>query len=227
MTIQDLKTAICNVCHQMWLQGWVAANDGNVSCLAENGAVLCTPSGVSKRDMTPEMILTVDKDGHLIEGQKRPSTELSMHLRCYRERRDVRAVVHAHPPYATAFAVANRPLDDYAMIETICVLGAVPVAPYAMPGTDAVADAISPFLPKHDAILLRAHGALTVGCDIQTAAFRMETLEHFAKISFLAHQLGGAAELPRSDIDALIKRRDFYRISGAHPGYVKFNSGDT
>jgi L-fuculose-phosphate aldolase len=224
-TKQELmKNALCDVCHRMWALGWVAANDGNVSVMLENNLILCTPSGISKGDMTPDRVLTVNRDGKVIEGTGRPSTELAMHLRCYAEREDVRAVVHAHPPYSTAFAVANRALDSYAMIETICSLGAVPVAPYATPGTDEVPDSIAPFLAKHDAILLRAHGALTVGTDLKTAYYRMETLEHFAKISLFAHQLGGAVDISRERIDILLERREsFYHFTGKHPGYVKFH----
>ena len=145
-----------------------------------------------------------------------------MHLRCYTERPDVRAVVHAHPPMSTTFAVADKPLDDYAMIESICVLGSVPVAPYAMPGTDEVPESIAPYLKNHDAILLRAHGSLTVGCNLRTAYYRMETLEHIAKITLYSKLLGGAKDLPRDDIDRLIERRtSFYRMTGAHPGYEK------
>lgn len=220
-----MKDYLCEICHRMWELGWVAANDGNVSVMLDNGLILCTPSGVSKGDMCPDMVITVDRTGKVIEGSGKPSTELAMHLRCYDERPDVKAVVHAHPPYSTAYAVANKALDDYAMIETICVLGAVPVAPYATPGTQEVPDSIAPYLPKHDAILLRAHGAITVGVDLRTAYYRMETLEHFAKISLFAHQLGGAVDIRREHIDTLLERREsVYHHTGKHPGYVKFNA---
>ena len=222
--VDDIKNNLCDICHCMWQLGWVAANDGNVSVLLDDGRIICTPSGVSKREMTPEMLIIVDLDGHLIEGRRKPSTELPMHLRCYRERGDVRAVVHAHPPMSTSFAVANKPLDDYAMIETICVLGAVPVARYAVPGSDDVPESIAPWIRNHDAVLLRAHGALTVGCDLRTAYYRMETLEHFARISLYSRLLGGAVDLPREEIDVLLERREsFYHHSGKHPGYEKFN----
>ncbi len=221
--MQDLKEQLCDVCHSMWQQGWVAANDGNVSVRLDADRILCTPSGVSKRDITPDMLIIVDNAGQRLEGTLKVSTELPMHLRCYAERADVNAVVHAHPPMSTAFAVADKPLDSYAMIETICSLGAVPVADYAVPGTDEVPNAIAPWLAKHDAILLRAHGALTVGIDLKTAYYRMETLEHFAKISLYAHLLGGAKELDQNQIDTLIDRRNnFYHFTGRHPGYEKF-----
>ena len=222
MSEQELKEQMCDVCHSMWQQGWVAANDGNVSALLDDGRVLCTPSGVSKREIKEDMLLIVDREGQVLEGSGKVSTELPMHLRCYAERPDVRAVVHAHPPMSTTFAVADKPLDDYAMIESICVLGSVPVAPYSTPGTDEVAESIAPYLKDHDAILLRAHGSLTVGCNLRTAYYRMETLEHIAKITLFSKLLGGAKDLPRDEIDRLIERRtSFYKMTGAHPGYKK------
>lgn len=222
MNDNEMKEQLCDICHCMWQQGWVAANDGNVSALLEDGRILCTPSGVSKREITPDMIICVNREGNVLEGSRKVSTELPMHLRCYAERDDVRAVVHAHPPMSTTFAVADKPLDDYAMIESICILGSVPVAPYAVPGTDEVADTIAPLIKNHDALLLRAHGAITVGVDLRTAYYRMETLEHIAKITLLSKLLGGAKDLPMPQIQQLIDRRtSFYHISGAHPGYEK------
>lgn len=215
---------LCEVCHLMWSQGWVAANDGNVSVRRDDGTIVCTPSGVSKREIEPDMLVVIDSAGRIVEGDRRPSTEMAMHLRCYADREDVRAVVHAHPPYATAFAAADRALDGYGLIETVLTVGAVPVVPFAMPGTDDVAEAIAPYLPHHDALLLRAHGALTIGGDLRTAYYRMESLEQFAKISLAARQLGGMKDLPRHDIDTLMQRREsFYHLTGKHPGYVKFN----
>lgn len=215
---------LCEVCHLMWSQGWVAANDGNVSVRRDDGTIVCTPSGVSKREIEPDMLVVIDSAGRVVEGDRRPSTEMAMHLRCYVDREDVRAVVHAHPPYATAFAAADRALDGYGLIETVLTVGAVPVVPFAMPGTDDVAEAIAPYLSHHDALLLRAHGALTVGGDLRTAYYRMESLEQFAKISLAAHQLGGMKDLPRHDIDTLMQRREsLYHLTGKHPGYVKFN----
>ena len=222
--LNDIKSELCDVCYTMWDLGWVAANDGNVSALIDNDLILCTPSGVSKREITPDMLIIVDFEGRMVEGERKPSTELPMHIRCYRERPDVRAVVHAHPPMSTTFAVANVPLDDYAMIETILTLGSVPIAPYATPGTDQVPDAITPFLQQHDAILMRSHGAITLGKDLKTALYRMETLEHFAKITLFSKLLGGAKDLDRDQIDELIQRRDsFYHLSGKHPGYKKYH----
>ena len=222
MDLQSLKSELCDICQRMYQNGWVAANDGNVSALTDEHTVLCTPSGVSKRDVTPQMLVITDLQGNIIDGSRKVSTELAMHLRCYRERPDIRAVVHAHPPMSTTFAVANKPLDDYALIETILTFGTVPVAPYAVPGTEQVPDSIAPLITNHDAILLRAHGALTLGCDLLTAYYRMETLEQFARITLYSKLLGGAEELPRAQVEELIERRSkFYHMPGVHPGYEK------
>ena len=159
------REEICDVCHKLWQRGIVAANDGNVSVKLEDGTFLCTPSGVSKSAMTPEILVHLDLSGKILsawEGYS-PSSEMKMHFRCYSERADVRAVVHAHPPVATSYASMGRALDGYQTIENVVNLGAVPVAPYAQPSTDEVPDSIAPFLQEHDAILLAHHGALTVG----------------------------------------------------------------
>lgn len=221
----QLREQICDVCHKMWQLGWVAANDGNVSAKLEDGTFLATPTGMSKSFITPEKLVHIDKTGKVLDALEgyRPSSEIKMHLRCYEEREDVGAVLHAHPPVATGFAVANIPLDDYSMIETVIVLGSIPVTPYGTPSTQEVPDAIAPYLPEHDAMLLQNHGALTVGADVITAYYRMETLELFAKISLNARLLGGAQELSRENIDRLISMRQSYRVTGRHPGYKKYS----
>lgn len=179
----EIKDQICDVCHKMWQLGWVAANDGNVSVKLGDGTYFATPTGISKSFITPEKIVRIDDKGEVLEGKEgyRPSSEIKMHLRCYQERADVGAVVHAHPPTATGFAVAHLDMDRYNMIETVLTLGSVPVTPYGTPSTYEVPEAIAPYLQEHDALLLMNHGALTVGCDLITAYYRMETLELNAK----------------------------------------------
>lgn len=221
----QLREQICDVCHKMWQLGWVAANDGNVSAKLEDGTFLATPTGMSKSFITPDKLVHIDKTGKILDALEgyRPSSEIKMHLRCYEEREDVGAVLHAHPPVATGFAVANIPLDDYSMIETVIALGSIPVTPYGTPSTQEVPDAIAPYLPEHDAMLLQNHGALTVGSDVITAYYRMETLELFAKISLNARMLGGAQELSKENIDRLISMRKNYGVTGRHPGYKKYS----
>lgn len=220
------REEICDVCHKLWQRGIVAANDGNVSVRLEDGTVLCTPSGVSKGDMVPEILVHLAADGavlHTMEGYK-PSSEMKMHLRCYQEREDVNAVVHAHPPIATSYASMGKALDGYFMTENITNLGSVPVAPYAKPSTDEVPDSIAPLLANHDAMLLANHGALTVGPTLTKAYFNMESLEMYAKTSLYIHLLGGTPDLSRERIDDLLELREkVYRLPGRHPGYVKYN----
>ena len=220
-----LREQICDICHKMWQLGWVAANDGNISAKLEDGSFMATPTGISKSFITPEKLVRIDRAGNVLEALEgyRPSSEIKMHLRCYEERADVGAVLHAHPPAATGYAVANIPLDEYSMIETVLTLGSIPVTPYGTPSTYEVPDAIAPYLGEHDALLLQNHGALTVGADVVTAYYRMETLELFAKISLNAHLLGGAKELSGENIDRLISMRQGYGISGKHPGYKKYS----
>lgn len=215
---------MCDVCHKMWQLGWVAANDGNVSVKLGDGTFLATPTGISKSFITPEKIVHIDKEGTIIEanGDYRPSSEIKMHLRCYQEREDVGAVLHAHPPVATGYAVANVPLDEYSMIETVIAIGSIPVTPYGTPSTYEVPEAIAPYLGEHDVVLLQNHGALSVGADLLTAYYRMETLELFAKISLNAHLLGGAQEISKPNIDKLISMRSSYKVTGKHPGYKKY-----
>lgn len=224
MQIEEIKDQICDVCHKMWQLGWVAANDGNVSVRLEDGTFLATPTGMSKSFITPDKLLRIDAKGNVLEGAEglRPSSEIKMHLRCYEKRADVNAVVHAHPPAATGFAVAHRPMDMYNMIEDVAAIGAVPLTPYGTPSTTEVPDAIEPYLNDHDVMLLENHGALTVGSDVITAYYRMESLELWAKITINAIILGGSYDIDRKNIDKLINLRSYYKITGKHPGYRKF-----
>ena len=224
LTYMELREQICDICHKMWQLGWGAANDGNVSVKLPDGTFLATPTGMSKSFITPEKLVHIDQDGQILDASAglKPSSEIKMHLRCYKEREDVGAVLHAHPPVATGYAVANKPLDEYSMIETVIALGSIPVTPYGTPSTYEVPDRIAPYLGEHDALLLQNHGALTVGADLITAYYRMETLELFAKISLNAHLLGGAKEISRENIDRLISMREGYQVTGRHPGYRKY-----
>lgn len=150
MTIDEHKKQICEIGHRVWQLGWVAANDGNITVKIGENRFLATPTGVSKSFLTPEMIIEVDGEGKVLDGNTkyRPSSELPMHLRCYAERDDVGAVVHAHPPTATGFAIANIPLDKYTMPEAIISLGCVPIAKYGTPSTQEVPDAVAEWLPS-------------------------------------------------------------------------------
>ena len=224
MDYMETREIMCDICHKTWQLGWVAANDGNLSVKLPNGNFLATPTGISKSFITPEKLVVIDGEGNVLEAENgyRPSSESKMHLRCYKEREDVGAVLHAHPPTATGYAVAHVPLDRYTMIETVAAIGSIPVTPYGTPSTYEVPDAIAPYLQEHDVLLLANHGALTVGADAITAYYRMETLELFAKISLTAHLLGGEKEISEENIQKLIDLRKYYGITGKHPGYKHY-----
>ncbi|MBR2952046.1 MAG: class II aldolase/adducin family protein [Clostridia bacterium] len=217
----EIKKEICEIGRRIYMNGFVAANDGNISVKVSDNEFYCTPTGVSKGFMTPDMILKVDAQGNKLEGKLNPSTEIKMHLRVYRERPDVRSVVHAHPPTATAFACANIPLDEMIMPEAILFLGSVPVCAYGTPSTDEIPDSLAPFIQSHDTFLLQNHGALTVGHNLMNAYFHMESLEFYAKVTLLAKQLGGAQELSCGDLEKLMELRRKFNVPGKHPGCKK------
>lgn len=225
MDIQSVKEQICDICGKMWQLGWVAANDGNVSVKLEDGTFLVTPTGISKSFITPDKLIRINADYEILEGAPgfKPSSEIKMHLRCYEQRDDVFSVIHAHPPGATGFAVAHKSMDMYNMIEDVCVLGSVPLTPYGTPSTMEVPDAIEPYLQEHDVLLLENHGALSMGCDLVTAFYRMESLELWAKITINAVILGGSHDISRENIDKLIALRPNYGVTGRHPGYKKYD----
>lgn len=232
LSYEPIRDAICDVCHAIWMKGFAAANDGNVSVRLSDGPYagmfLATPTGMSKKDVTPEKLVIIDENGKVLDGLEgyRPSSEIKMHLRCYVERPDVGAVVHAHPPVSTGFAAAGVSLDCYATIGTVLTVGTVPLAPYATPSTQEVPDSIAPLLKDHDALLLQNHGALTVGQDLTTAFYRMETLEMDARISLVAHLLGGSQEISPENISRLLQMRETtYHLPGRHPGYEHLDNG--
>lgn len=190
-----LRAEICEIGRALWQRGMIAANDGNVSALLPDGTVLCTPTLVSKGFMTPEMLPVVALDGTVLRGERRPSTEVLMHLRVYREDAAVGAVVHAHPMYATAFAIKGEPLVGLMMPESVVAMPEVPLAPYATPSTREVPDSVAPFVGTHTACLLEHHGALSWGPDLMTAYLAMERLEYVAQMTALVRQIGGERTL--------------------------------
>ncbi|NLY73912.1 MAG: class II aldolase/adducin family protein [Firmicutes bacterium] len=214
----ELKQDMVEVGRRIWLRGYVAANDGNISVRIGPDEFLCTPTGVSKGFMTPEMIIKVNGVGKLLSGSLKPSSEIKMHLRVYRERPDVKAVVHAHPPICAAFAVAGIPLNKKFLPEVIITLGEIPLAEYATPSTDEVPESIAGIIKDHDAVLLANHGALTLGGDVFSAYYKLETMEHFATVSLAVRQLGGERELPPERVAQLMEVRNKLGLKGTHPG---------
>lgn len=217
----ELKQDIVEIGRRIWLRGYVAANDGNISVRIGPDEFLSTPTGVSKGFMTPEMIIKINGAGEVLSGDLKPSSEIKMHLRVYLERPDVTGVVHAHPPISTAFAVAGIPLNKKFLPEVIVTLGEIPLTEYATPSTDEVPEAVAELVKDHDALLLANHGALTLGSDVFNAYYKLETMEHYANISLAAKQLGGEWELPPERIAQLKEVRYKMGIKGAYPGFGK------
>lgn len=218
MTPFEIKKAICEVGHKLYDHGFVAANDGNISVKVSNNEFYCTPTGVSKGALTPDMIIKIDGTGKKLEGKLNPSSEIKMHLRVYQERPDVGAVVHAHPPVATAFTVAGVPLDQYILPEAILTMGAVPTCDYGTPSTMEIPDSLAPYIQNNDAFLLKNHGALTVGNTLTKAFFLMEEVEFNAKICKYARELGNVEEIPCEQLEKLMELRKKMQIPGRHPG---------
>jgi L-fuculose-phosphate aldolase len=212
-TDQEHREDIVRVCRLVYEKGWVAANDGNISVRLENGCILCTPTSVSKGLVKAEDLIICDCDGNKLEGRLERTSEIAMHNTIYAIRPDVRAVVHAHPPVATGFATAGRALDKALLPEVVINLGAVPLASYGLPGTPALTDGMLPLIPNYDALLMENHGCVSYGPDVWQAFYKMETVEHFARITFVAEMLGGARPLPREEVEKLFAARKRYNVS--------------
>lgn len=201
---EQVKREICDFGRRMYGRGYTAANDGNISVRLDE-RIIITPAGVSKGYMTPEMMVIIDLDGNHIEGERRASSETKMHLQVYKEDDGVKAVVHAHPPFATSFAVAGQALDQKIMPETVIRLGTVPVASYGTPSTDEIPESIKGLIKNNAALLLEHHGALTWGETLQDAYFKMETLEFYAQVLTITHAISGQKELSDENIDTLMR----------------------
>ena len=198
-----LKREMVEICRMLHRKNLVAATDGNVSARVGD-RLLTTPSGVNKGWVKEEQIITVDLNGRLVEGSGRPTSELAMHLTVYRLRPEVQAVVHAHPPLATAFTIAGVSLEEQVLPEVVLNLGVILTAAYATPSSPEVPEAIRELIKTHDALLLERHGAVTVGADLMEAYNKMEKLEHTALVLLMAHLLGGVRVLPPEEVAKLL-----------------------
>ena len=217
--VDALRRDIVEVGRRLWMRGFVASNDGNISVRLGPDRLLMTPASVSKGFMTPEMMVVTDLHGNVVEAApgRKPSSEALMHLVAYAERPDVNAVVHAHPPLSTGFAVAGIPLDRAVLAEVVTTLGSIPIAQYGTPSTRELADTVRPLIRAHDGVLLANHGALALGRDLFQAYYKMETIEHFAQISLVARQLGREHLLSREEVARLQGLRGTYGIAAPAP----------
>lgn len=213
---QELRETIVRIGSLMFDKGWVAANDGNITVRLPDedgqGRLLATPTGLCKGMLRACDMIVTDLDGNKVRGERERTSEMEMHTTVYRMRPDIQAVVHAHPPAATGFAVAGRALNVGILPEVIVAMGAIPLVEYAEPGTHALSEAMLPYLPKFDALLLANHGAVAFADDLFKAYHKMETVEHSARITLVAELLGGARALPRVEIKKLFAARERYGV---------------
>ena len=216
-TDDEHRADICRVGRWLHQRGYVAATDGNISVRLDSKRILTTPTAVSKGMMEPDDLVMVDYQGKKISGRKPASSEIAMHLLVYHRRPEVHAICHAHPPVATGYAAANLPLSKALISEVVLALGCIPVAQYGTPGTPELTRALEPLVPKYDAILMANHGVVTLGEDLRMAYFRMETVEHFARVSLVTELLGRQVLLSSADVEKLLEARRRYGIETAAP----------
>lgn len=207
MSEARLRAEMSDYSRRMHSRGWVANHDGNLSVALGGGQYLCTPTATSKAEVTADGLLIVDAAGTRLSGSGKPFSELSLHMCIYKNRPDVQAVVHAHPPHATALAASGRCLDRPFLPEAVVSLGpVVPLVPLAAPGAAAVA-ALDPLVPLYDVVLIAGNGVFAWGDTLEQAYLRLELCEHLARITLLAHPLGGPKALPESMLPALLEAR--------------------
>ncbi len=219
MTQKQAQKAIIEIGQRMYVRNFVAANDGNISIKTGDNEVWATPTGVSKGFMKKKMLVKVDLDGNVLEGTYKPSSELKMHLRAYKENSDILSVCHAHPPICTCFAIAGIPLDAPVLAEAIITLGDVPIAPYAELGTNEVPEVIAPYCHTHNGVLLANHGAVTWAEDAFSAYYRLESMEYYAKILLITDKiLEKQNKLDEKQVDRLLSMREKFGIKrGGRP----------
>jgi L-fuculose-phosphate aldolase len=214
----DLRKQLVRFGRWMNRLGFAPGTSGNLSARLDRDRILATPTGCSKFLLHASDMVIVDIDGNQLSGTRRVTSEIDMHLTIYRMRSDVRGVVHAHPPTATAFASSGIALDEPLCSEIVMTLGTVPLAPYATTGSSRLGNSLAPFIPDHDAILMANHGTVTYGPTLLDAFMQMETVEHFARICLITRQLGGGKPLRNDMLSELFEARKRYRENmGLHP----------
>lgn len=217
-----LRLEICDIGKRVYSRGMGAANDGNIS-VRIGDVILTTPSGVSKGFMTPDMLCKVSLTGELLDAPNghKPSSEIKIHLEVYKHRADVQAVVHAHPLYATAYAVCHQPLTKQILPEATMLFGEVPVAKYGTPSTKELPDSLVEYLNDYDVMLMANHGAISYGHNLFSAYSKMEALEYYANMHYLLYGIGQPIELSDENVERLVElRQTYFKMPGQHP-FVK------
>lgn len=201
-----IRNSIMEVSRLLYSKNLATAFEGNISVI-EDDKIYITPNGICKGFITSDMLVVMDLKGNVLEGDYKPSSEVRMHLAAYKSRPDIKSVIHAHPPYATAFAVANKPIETKAYPEMIILYGKIPLAAYGTPSTDEIYHGMDQYIKEYDIILLANHGVIAFGSDVYDAFFKMESAEGIAKVLTLAERLGGEKELPQNKLDELYELR--------------------
>ncbi len=212
MNYKEEKDRIIELGKRAYNRGFVASNDGNISIRVDDDKFLITASGKSKGYLNYDDILLCDMQGNILEGSARASSEIKMHIMIYQERPDVKGIFHAHPVFGTTLAVAGIPLDQPILVEVIVSIGKIPLVEYGRPGTDILPNKIKEYVHNHEAFLLEKHGVLTLGSDVETAYYRMETVEHFSKIFFNLKQLGSYQTMDQEEVKELYKARKSFGV---------------
>ena len=209
----SVRRDIVEAGRRMYMRGYVCGNDGNLSGRISDGVIVATPSGISKGFMTEDMLVKLDLDGNILSGTLRPSSEIKMHIAVYREAPGILAVCHAHPPVAAAFAAAGVALDKPFLQESVMLLGVIPVAKYAAPGSEKLASGVAEFCREYHGALLEHHGAVTWGDSVMQGLYRMESLEYTATVAMYSKMMGFSRTLDKAKIDELIALRPNWGIT--------------
>ena len=207
MTIQEIKREMCEIGRRIYVKGFAAGNDGNITYRLGKNKVLCTPTLISKGGMKPNDLCVVDMNGKQLSGKRKPSSEIRLHLTILRERPDVNSVVHCHPPHATAFAVAREPIPQAVLPEIEVFLGEVPITPYKTPGTQEFADTVLPFVKHSTVMILANHGTVSFGETLERAYWWTEILDAYCRILMLARDLGRINYFTESETRDLLEMK--------------------
>jgi L-fuculose-phosphate aldolase len=219
---EQLRAELTHFCHLVYEKGYVASTDGNISVRLADGSIMCTPTMCNKGFVKPEDMVIIDIKGNRLKGERKQSSEMAMHLLVYEMRPDARAVVHAHPACATAYAAAGIPLNKALISEVVLALGCIPLAEYGTPGTPELTNRLRPFVQNFDALLMANHGVVTYGGNLEEAFNRMDTVEHFAKISIYTKILGRERLLSSEDVEKLwVQRQKYYGLEGSEAAKPK------
>ncbi len=218
----ELRQQIADFSQLTYQKSYLASTDGNLSARLPDGNVICTPTIINKGFVRPEDPVVVDLEGRHVRGERKASSEIAMHTLIYKLRPDINAVVHCHPPCATAYAAAGIPLNKALISEVVLALGCIPLAEYGTPGTPELTDRLQPWVANYDALLMANHGVVTYGADMMEAYNRMDTVEHFAKISINTRILGQERLLSSEDVEKLwVQRQQYFGLDTADEAHPK------